>query len=211
MRNPRQNFEDKHERSQRLPMKVVRGREVIFSCTRKTSANCENVLVKRTVPSRPRRIMLTNSMGPQLNPFIVTMIIQLDIWNALPGCRSRPATTSRRVLLDTGADFNLISHRAFSELHMKKEPIYGLVHSIGGYRKLAGTLLLHWHFSIPGASAGRSSKHCAPFHILQSGKDPNFDCIIGRPWIEENWTEFIALVESNWKNQATARINAERE
>lgn len=178
------------------------------SHTRETFSNCDTVLVKRTVPSRPRRIMLASSIRPQLNPFVVTMIIQLDSRTALPGYRPRPTTTSRRVLLDTGADFNLISHRAFSELHTEKEPVYGLVHSIGGYRKLAGTLLLHWHFSAPGVTPGQSSKHCAQFHILQKGKDPNFDCIIGRPWIEENWTEFIALVESNAKSRATTVVDA---
>ncbi len=147
------------------------------------------------------KVMVVNWRRPQLNPFIVLMFIHLENDSARVESHKRPTTTPRRVLLDTGADFNLVSHDAYAQLNVEKRPYQGLVHSIGGYSELESTVFLRWHFRVPGSKSVRSSEHNDPFHILQKGSDAKFDCIIGRPWILENWTEFLALVEDNRKKQ----------
>ncbi|KIV79703.1 hypothetical protein PV11_07250 [Exophiala sideris] len=202
MRNRLQNVQDRQGMCQRLPVKVAQGCEVMFSHQRKPSSNREDALIK--IGLNRAHSVLGNSVGPQFNPCIVTMIIRLDVQNTLLGGRPHSATTCRRVLLDTGAEFNLISHRAFEDLNTRKVPFQGTVQSIGGCSELEGIVALPWHFSLPVTSAGQSSKHCAPFYILQEDSEPKFDCIIGRPWIMENWTEFIAMVETNSRHQAKA-------
>lgn len=209
MKSPLQNTRDRNGRYQRSRLKVLQEGDVVISQEQGRSSS-DDVLVKRTPPSRPSGIMSVNSTRPQFNPFIVLMFIHLNVRDTLLGGLP-PTTTPRRVLLDTGADFNLISRGAYAQLNVDKEPYQGLVHSIGGYSELESTVLLHWHFRVPDVSAGRPPRHCAPFHILREDSDPKFDCIIGRQWIVENWTEFTALVESNSKAQAKAEVHGKCE
>ncbi|EXJ57587.1 hypothetical protein A1O7_07935 [Cladophialophora yegresii CBS 114405] len=110
------------------------------------------------------------------------------------------STTPRRVLFDTGADFNLISHGARTELDLSQQPYHSRVRSIGGFTELKSAVVLQWHFR---SHASRPSQpptfYRSSFYVLPAESNAKFDCILGRPWIEENWTEFIALVELNRK------------
>lgn len=141
-------------------------------------------------------VMLVEERRSQPNHCVVLMFIHLD-------GDKLPSTTPRRVLLDTGADSNLISHAAHVELNLEKQPYQGLVHSIGGYTELDSTVLLQWHFQSRNPGSGQSPhRYYDHFSILPRESAVNFDCILGRPWILDNWPEFIALVEHNRKYQA---------
>ncbi|EXJ87957.1 hypothetical protein A1O1_04884, partial [Capronia coronata CBS 617.96] len=132
------------------------------------------------------------------NAFVALMFIHLNPSEIFEPGDPQPTITPRRVLLDTGADFNLISHGAVTELSLTKQPYEGRVHSIGGSATFNGTLPLQWHFRSPLSTSSCSLLlHRAPFNVLAAGEEAMFDCIIGRQWIDENWTEFIALVEMN--------------
>lgn len=149
-------------------------------------------------------VMLMEGRRKHLNSFVVLMFIHLKTGKTLEGEQKQPTTTPRRVLLDTGADFNLISHGAHAELNLRKEPYQGRVHSIGGYTDLNSTVFLQWHFQSHDAEFTQSPPtHCASFYVLPPESDAKFDCILGRRWIEDNWTEFIALIELNRRRDET--------
>ncbi len=115
-----------------------------------------------------------------------------------------PSTTPRRVLLDTGADFNLISHGAHLELGLSKQPSRERVHSIGGFTELSSTVVVQWHFRTQCTTTRHPPlTHRGIFFILPPESNAKFDCILGRPWIEENWAEFNALVELNRRNASS--------
>jgi hypothetical protein len=163
---------------------------------------------KCSLPIRLAQVMLVDGRHTQTNNFVVLMFIHLQNEDTGFGEHQHSTTTARRVLLDTGAEFNLISHSAHAELNLERQPYQGLVHSIGGYTELDGTVFLRWHFRISD-SGGRpiSSLHCAPFVILPKESDVRFDCILGQPWISDNWAEFNALVEMNRKREALGHRN----
>ncbi|KAL2436515.1 hypothetical protein ABEF95_011512 [Exophiala dermatitidis] len=142
--------------------------------------------------------LLRRNKGTPGNPFRVLMFIHLDPSHDSQSGRQHPATTPRRVLLDTGAEFNLISHGAFAELHLTEHLNNDFVRSIGGTTKLEGTVSLDWHFpSLVPSLNHPLILHRAPFHILPPDADAMFDCIIGRQWIQENPMEFVALFVMN--------------
>ncbi|OAP59412.1 hypothetical protein AYL99_06710 [Fonsecaea erecta] len=153
-------------------------------------------------PRCPGKVMLMEERRRRLNLFVVLMFIHLEPKNARSSGHRQSTTTPRRVLLDTGADFNLISDEAHTELNLNKQPYNGRVHSIGGYTELSSTVILQWHFRSYGSGTGQSSpSYRAPFYVLPPESEAKFDCILGRPWIEENWNEFIALVELNRRKE----------
>jgi hypothetical protein len=133
------------------------------------------------------------------NPFVSMMFIHL--------CHNTPPagqllTTARRVLLDTGADFNLIGHMAHAEMKLSHEPSAGRVCSIGGYAELKSAVVLQWHFRIPLSDRLHSAPvHRALFYVLPPETDVRFDCILGRNWIAENFSDFISMVQFNRGHQ----------
>ena len=136
----------------------------------------------------------------QPNPFVVDMFIHLPTGALSKRQNGNPSKTFRRVLLDTGADFNLISHRAYAELNLATQPYQGRVHSIGGYSELSSVARIQWHFR-SGKLGRTSTLHCAKFYVLSQEASPHFDCILGRQWIFENWGEFVDLVDINPQNR----------
>ena len=140
-------------------------------------------------------VMVSEGRRESVNIFVSLIFIHLQPTSASRIGTHQLSTTPRRVLLDTGADFNLISFDAHVELDLIKQPYHGRVRSIGGYTELDWTVLLQWHFR--SQSAGPPRAHRASFHVLPPSSNAKFDCILGRPWIEENWAEFIALVDLN--------------
>ncbi|KIW80590.1 hypothetical protein Z517_07206 [Fonsecaea pedrosoi CBS 271.37] len=156
-------------------------------------------------PKHHGKVMLMEERRRRLNLFVVLMFIHLEPKKNPRSShqQSTTTTTPRRVLLDTGADFNLISDDAHTELNLTKQPYSGRVHSIGGYTDLSSTVVLQWHFQRYSSEADRNSpSHRAPFYVLPPESEAKFDCILGRPWIEENWDEFITLVEVNRRKEA---------
>ncbi|KIX99818.1 uncharacterized protein Z520_04454 [Fonsecaea multimorphosa CBS 102226] len=148
------------------------------------------------------KVMLMEERRRRLNLFVVLMFIHLEPKKNAKSGHRQSTTTPRRVLLDTGADFNLISDEAHTELDLKKQPYSGRVHSIGGYTDLSSTVVLQWHFRSYTSGADQTSpSYRAPFYVLPPESEAKFDCILGRPWIEENWDEFIALVELNRRKE----------
>lgn len=109
--------------------------------------------------------------------------------------------TPRRALFDKGMELNLISDAARLDLNCSPQPCNDRVESIG---QLIGTISLSWHFSsnIPKADAP-SASHRATFHILPKESEVDFDYVLGRPWIEQNWNEFVALVEAHQRKEGS--------
>ncbi|KIW23889.1 uncharacterized protein PV07_12052 [Cladophialophora immunda] len=156
------------------------------------------------LPKYLGEVMLVEERRRRLNLFVVLMFIHLEPKKNPRLGHRQSATTPRRVLLDTGADFNLISDEAHTELDLNKQPYNGRVHSIGGYTDLSSTVVLQWHFRSYRSEADQSSpSYRAPFYVLPPESEAKFDCILGRPWIEENWDEFIALVELNRRKESS--------
>ncbi|ETI25348.1 hypothetical protein G647_02120 [Cladophialophora carrionii CBS 160.54] len=137
----------------------------------------------------------------RLNMFVSLMFIHLRPDSLCKTPSSPSSTTPRRVLFDTGADFNLISHGAHAELDLSKQPYHSRVRSLGGFTELKSAVVLQWHFrsQTPKSSQQPPTLYRSSFYVLPPESDAKFDCILGRPWIEENWIDFIALVELNRK------------
>ena len=155
-------------------------------------------------PTSVKNILLVEGKKKNLNIFVSLMFIHVRPKSTSRPGTLAPSTTPRRVLLDTGADFNLISHGAHLELGLSKQKSRERVRSIGGLTELNNTVIVQWHFRTQGATARQPPRtHHGMFFVLPAESDAKFDCILGRPWIEENWAEFNAIVELNRQN-ATA-------
>ncbi|KAJ9610841.1 hypothetical protein H2200_005618 [Cladophialophora chaetospira] len=99
-------------------------------------------------------------------------------------------------------NFNLISYGARAELGLSKRAYRERVHSIGGYTELNSAVVLEWHFRSHNSEPGQPLRtHGAMFYVLPPETDAKFDCILGRPWIEEHWVDFIAQVELNRRKE----------
>ena len=138
--------------------------------------------------------MLAEGIEHQAHPFVVDMFIHTPSKDPSQRNNKHPTKTFRRVLLDTGADFNLISYHAQTELSLDRKPYRGFVHSISGHTELSSTTLLQWHFRGSGKKEALSTLHCDQFYVLSAEVSPNFDCILGRHWIARNWAEFLDLI-----------------
>ncbi|EXJ67766.1 uncharacterized protein A1O5_09112 [Cladophialophora psammophila CBS 110553] len=166
------------------------------------AARCDN---SEGPSKRLGEVMLMEEKRKRLNLFVVLMFIHLEPKKDQRAGHHQSTTTPRRVLLDTGADFNLISDDAHTELDLTKQPYKGRVHSIGGYTELSSTVILQWHFRSYSSEADQSSRsYRAPFYVLPPDSEAKFDCILGRPWIEENWSDFVTLVEHNRRKETAA-------
>lgn len=156
-------------------------------------------LPAKSIPTiRLGSVFLLDGGKKRLNIFTSLMFIHLAPRKSLKSDSLQSPTTPRRVLLDTGADFNLISFSAHAELGLSKQPYHGHVHSIGGCTELKSAIDLRWHFWRYNPDPKDTLRpYSASFIILPPESEARFDCILGRPWIEENWAEFVSLVELN--------------
>lgn len=165
-------------------------------------SNQVQLLAKSTPTIRLGSVFLLNGGKKRLNIFTSLMFIHLTPGKTLKSDSLKSSTTPRRVLLDTGADFNLISFSAHAELGLNKQPYHGHVHSIGGCTELKSAIDLLWHFWRYNPDSNQTPRqYSASFIILPPESDAKFDCILGRPWIEENWAKFVDLVELNRKKE----------
>lgn len=127
----------------------------------------------------------------------VRMNIILDTGNAQGHDNRHPRTTLRIGLLDTGASFNLISHRAHEALNRPIRPCQASVQSIAGDTEMCGSTIIEWRF-LPDDErlVGSSGVYCAKFFILPESPRPVFDCILGWPWLAENWSDVGKLFDA---------------
>jgi len=140
------------------------------------------------------------SMDPGPSPTklpSVRMNIILDAGSAQGHSNQRPRTTLRIGLLDTGASFNLISHRAHAALNRPMRPCQASVQSIAGDTEMCGSTIIEWRFLPDDERLGGSSDvYCDKFFILPESPRPVFDCILGWPWLAENWGEVGKLFDA---------------
>lgn len=136
----------------------------------------------------PGNIMLMDlTMIPNKLP---TVCMNIHVGRGKHKDVQRPGTTLRLGLLDTGASFNLISHHAHAALNLPKQPYHGLVRSIAGYTSLDGSTNVEWHgLSTTHSSTSLTKVHHTSFFILPADEKPMFDCVLGWPWIVQNWDE----------------------
>lgn len=136
------------------------------------------------------------------NPFVANMFIH----PSSTSCQRSQPRRFCRVLLDTGADFNLISHRTYSQLESSQRKCSNTLRSLAGKTKLEIQTLLRWHCRPHSSSMSRKPPtHEAWFFVLPPDDDSMFDVLLGRFWIMENWAEFVSLVEVNSREGLLAR------
>jgi hypothetical protein len=141
------------------------------------------------------------SMDPGPSPTklpSVQMNINLDTGKVQGSDIWQPKTTLRLGLLDTGASFNLISHRAHTALNRPMRPCEASVQSIAGDTEICGSIVIEWRF-LPDDQrlVGSSKLYRAKFFILSQSQKPLFDCILGWPWLAENWIDVGKLLFAN--------------
>ena len=119
--------------------------------------------IHKSIPSTSLgNIHLVEGRKKHLNIFVSLMFIHLPPRSTPRAGTHPPSTTPRRVLLDTGADFNLISYGAHAELGLSKRPYRERVHSIGGYTELNSVVVLQWHFRSQGSDPGQPPRPLRP-------------------------------------------------
>ena len=189
------------EQPQGMTVASAFARPVRSPAHRDGEASGENSPTFEDLPSTHMcRIQLINGGSQVPNVFISLMFIHVRSVSVSKTNVHRTFTTSRRVLFDTGADFNLISHGAHHELNLAEQPSRRRVRSIAGFTDLDCAVVLEWHFPTHDSDLYPSQNtHHSTFHVLPSEADAKFDCILGRKWIHENWAEFVALVELNMR------------
>lgn len=128
----------------------------------------------------------------------VQMNISLDTGKAQGHDIWQPKSTLRIGLLDTGASFNLISHGAYAALNRPMRPCQASVHSIAGDTEICGSIVIEWRF-LPDDQrlVGSSKLYGAKFFVLSQSERPLFDCILGWPWLAENWVDVGKLFVAN--------------
>ncbi|KEF52293.1 uncharacterized protein A1O9_11533, partial [Exophiala aquamarina CBS 119918] len=127
----------------------------------------------------------------------IRMNIILDTGKSQGYGSQQPTTTLRIGLLDTGASFNLISHRANAALNWPMRPCQASVQSIAGDTEMCGSTIIEWRF-LPDDEqlVGSSGTYRAKFFILPESPKPIFDCILGWPWLAENWGDVGKLFDA---------------
>lgn len=122
---------------------------------------------------------------------------QDDMFIQVP-CGGEPkemTTTYRRCLFDTGAELNMISYSAWCGLDIDIESGDREVTGIGGFVNLPGFVILNWNFGVDRQkSRNKLQSFQSPFYVLPQEHGGCFDCIIGRPWIQENIHFFLEFL-----------------
>ena len=99
----------------------------------------------------------------------VQMNISLDTGKVQKPDILQPKTTLRIGLLDTGASFNLISHRAYAALKRPMRPCQASVQCIAGDTEICGSIDIEWRFLPADQTTGRVLKNLSSqiFHIIK--------------------------------------------
>lgn len=133
-------------------------------------------------------IQLPNS--PSVNCFITDMFIDASCQHETG--RKRRITTSRRCLIDTGSDLNIITRRALQGLQSDVRPLSGYLNGAGGRAEIIGRTDLTWHLK-RGCDPVRRRRlnRSNSFVVVDPTVPYKFDCILGEPWIQENMLVFM--------------------
>ena len=127
------------------------------------------------------------SLGP--NPFVFDVNIRVQ--DASSGHLRK---IMKRILLDTGSDLNLISGPAHSDLKTHLRPQKCHVRSVAGQSSIVGETRLDWTFIRANPRNETTSNIFSDtFFVLSKKETPLFDCILGRHWIHNHRSVFLAL------------------
>ena len=109
-------------------------------------------------------------------------------------CASR--RVMRRVILDTGANMNMVSAAALRgiELPVGGEPCE--IRSIAGSSRIIGQTDLRFHFLKDVETGGIESAFEEEFNLLDDNEQPLFDFILGQEWIARHFLKFFDLTSS---------------
>ena len=134
----------------------------------------------------------TKSVTPH-NRFIFDINVHIPVGGTGESTEKMP----KRILLDTGADINLISHGAFCDL---RAPMVGSpvsIHSLAGRTSIEGQTHLSFNFlSSTAATTARPRTYVEDFFVISPSEKTLFDCILGHKWISDHWDEIVALMAS---------------
>ncbi len=118
------------------------------------------------------------------NCFITDIFLETSCQHE-PGVKRH--TSSRRGLIDTGADMNIITRSAVRDLQSHMEASSGYLSGAGGRAEIIGRTKLSWHLK-RGVDPFRCRdlNHSANFVVVDPTIPYRFDCVLGRPWIQQN-------------------------
>ena len=148
----------------------------------------------RQSPASP---LILNGINPGtvLPPNRFVFDINVHIPNGTTG--TPIGKVSKRVLLDTGADLNLISFPAFRDVRTPMATSSVCLQSLAGQTAIDGEIRLSFNFlSSHAAKSHLQNAYCEDFAVISDGERPLFDCILGSQWIFAHWEEVSALMAS---------------
>ena len=103
------------------------------------------------------------------------------------GPKKKTITSSRRCLIDTGADVNMITLNSLQGLESEVQPLSGCVHGAGGKAEVIALAKLNWHLKSRFFPAvARRPDPFDDFLVVDPTAPYNFDCVLGRPWIQKH-------------------------
>ena len=117
--------------------------------------------------------------------YFITDIFLNASYQHEPGVKKK--TSSRRCLIDTGADMNIITKSAILGLQAHVRPSAGYLSGAGGRAEIIGRTELSWHLK-RGVDPFRcrNLNRSATFVVVDPTVPYRFDCVLGRPWIQQN-------------------------
>jgi hypothetical protein len=125
------------------------------------------------------------SLVPRSTSLLVTNIFMKGVCEH--GSEGKTIVSSRRCLLDTGSNVNIITKDALQGLLYEVLPTSGYGHGVGGGVKVVAAVKLNWHlknqcFSIRGQGADPLDR----FAVVDSKVPQQFDCLLGWPWLQKH-------------------------
>ena len=133
-------------------------------------------------------VLFTAEHSPDLKPHVNPFVFDINIHII-----DQPLTKiMKRVLLDTGADLNIISFVAYRGLGAPLRTFHHSVYSLAGETAVVGEIYLTWNFLLAGVSSP-NNVHGARFFVLADTEMPAFDMILGHRWITEHMNIFDCM------------------
>ena len=103
---------------------------------------------------------------------------------------------AKRVLLDTGADINLISHTAFHDLGREMVQAPRSIESLAGQTALSGEAAITFTFLTGATTASRCQRtFTEDFSVVSKSERPLFDIILGGKWFFAHWNLVSSLIK----------------
>ncbi|RMD41522.1 hypothetical protein DV735_g3599, partial [Chaetothyriales sp. CBS 134920] len=133
---------------------------------------------------------------PNPDPFVALPSSRrcvFDINIRIPGLGGKVA---KRVLLDTGADLNLIAASAHEDVGSSIDLEPARLLSLGGRTLLKGKTELTFNFLATAGSSAPKNTYTEVFAVVARTEPPLFDCILGAHWILSHFEDFIMLMAS---------------